>query len=170
MSQPANILYVDDEDLSHILFKAVFEDHYNVFTAISAQDGIEILRRESIDVLITDQSMPEMTGAELLEAIHDEFPTIGRVMLTAYSDIDAIIQAINSGRIDRYVTKPWEEQSLRAVIDQALALHHQRIERQQQIDSLQQEIARERQLRQALQEHVPQEVLDELLSSESDSA
>ena len=166
MSQRSNILYVDDEELSHMLFEAVFGDYYDVHTAISARQGIEILRREPIHVLITDQCMPGMTGVELLEAIHDEFPELGRIMLTAYSDVDAITQAINTGRIDRYVTKPWEEQHLRAVIDQTLAAHDRRVRHQRRLAELERQLDEERRLRLALQEHVPQAVLDELLGDD----
>jgi len=160
MSQRARILYVDDEKLSHILFKAVFEDHYEVYNALSAHEAIEILRNETIHVLITDQQMPEVTGAELLEAIHDEFPTIGRIMLSAYSDIDAIIQAINTGRIDRYVSKPWEEEPLRAIIDHAFAIYDRRVDRQRRLKELEHQLTHERQLRRELEKHVSFDVIE----------
>ena len=168
MSELPSVLYVDDEELSHVLFKAVFGDYYEVHTALSAREAIEILQRESIHVLVTDQCMPEMTGAELLAAIDDEFPALGRVMLTAYSDIDAVIQAINTGRIDRYVTKPWEEASLKGVIDRALAIHDQRRLRQRRIEELEQRLAAERRLRLEFQKYVPQAVLDDLLDGGQD--
>ncbi len=165
MSQPANILYVDDEELSHLLFRAVFGDDYRVHRALSAHEALDILRRESIDLLITDQCMPEMTGAELLVEIRDEFPDIGRVMLTAYSDLDAIVQAVNAGRLDRYVTKPWDADELRGVIDHTLERYDRRIRRQRQVEELRREAAREKRLRLAFQEYVPAPVLAELLGA-----
>ncbi len=166
MSQRANVLYVDDEKLSHILFKAVFEDHYEVYNALSAREAIEILRNETIHVLITDQQMPEVTGAELLEAIHDEFPTIGRIMLSAYSDIDAIIQAINTGRIDRYVSKPWEEKPLRAIIDHAFAIYDRRVDRKRRVEELERQLTHERHLRRELEKHVSRNVLEAISAAE----
>lgn len=166
MSEPANILYVDDEELSHILFKAVFGDDFAVHRALSAREALDILRREPIHLLVTDQCMPEMTGAELLVEIRDEFPDIGRVMLTAYSDLDAIVQAVNAGRLDRYVTKPWDAGELREVIDQTLERYDRRIRRQQEIEELRREVAREKRLRRAFQEYVPESVLEELLGAD----
>ncbi len=163
MSKPASILFIDDEELSHILFKAVFGDDFDVHKALSAREGLEVLRRETIHLLITDQCMPEMTGAELLAEIRDEFPDIGRMMLTAYSDLDAVVQAVNAGRLDHYVTKPWDADELREIIDRELENYRRRIARRQQVEELQQEVARERELRQAFQPYVPTAVLEELV-------
>ncbi len=163
MSKPASILFIDDEELSHILFKAVFGDDFDVHKALSAREGLEVLRRETIHLLITDQCMPEMTGAELLAEIRDEFPDIGRMMLTAYSDLDAVVQAVNSGRLDHYVTKPWDADELREIIERALENYRQRIARRRQVAELQQEVAKERELRQAFQPYVPASVLEELI-------
>ena len=162
MSKLPAILYVDDEKLSHLIFRAVFEDDYEIHTALSAREGLEILRREPIQLLITDQCMPDMTGAELLAAIRDEFPAIGRVMLSAYSDIDAVIQAINAGRVDRYVSKPWEGDELKAVIDRVLEESDRRMRHERMIEELRQEAAREKALRRKFQQYVPAEVLAEL--------
>ncbi|MEM7582440.1 MAG: response regulator [Acidobacteriota bacterium] len=167
MPNPAAILYVDDENLSHLIFKAVFEDDYEVHTAISAREGLEILRRQPIDLLITDQCMPEMTGVELLQEIRDELPDIGRVILSAYSETDAIIEAINVGRVDHYVTKPWQAEDLKAVIDQVLEDVQHRARRRRRIDELQTELARERHWRETLQRHVTDEVAAEILASEA---
>ena len=166
MSKPASILFIDDEELSHILFKAVFGDDYDVHKALSAREGLEVLRQENIHLVITDQCMPEMTGAELLAEIRDEFPDIGRMMLTAYSDLDAVIQAVNAGRLDHYITKPWDADELRGIIDQALEDYRLRIGRHQLIEDLQQQVVKERRLRQAFQSYVPPSVLQELLGAD----
>ncbi len=163
MKNPPSILYVDDEVPLLTLFEAVFEDDFEIHTARSASDGLEILRQESIQLLITDQRMPEMTGVELLEAIGDEFPDMGRMILTAYLDVDAIIRAINGGRIDRYVNKPWEEDELRAAIESVLEIYEKRASRHRRIAQLETELTREQQLRQAFQQYVPADVLSDLL-------
>ncbi len=166
MNDLPSILYVDDENLSHLIFKAVFEDDYQVHTAISAREGLETLRRESIDLLITDQCMPEMTGVELLQEIRDEYPDIGRVILSAYSDTDAIVEAINAGRVDHYVTKPWQADELKTVIDLVIADAQRRARRSRQVEELQTELARERRLRQELEQYVPDEILAKVLGSD----
>ena len=163
MKNPPSILYVDDEVPLLTLFEAVFEDDFEIHTAPSAYEALEILRSERIQLLITDQRMPEMTGVELLEAIGNEFPDMGRMILTAYLDVDAIIRAINGGRLDHYVNKPWEEDELRAAIDQVLETYRRRASRHQRTAQLESELARERQLREAFQKYVPDDVLKELL-------
>ncbi len=168
MNQHASILYVDDEELSHILFKAVFGDDFEVHRALSAREGLEVLRRETIHLLVTDQCMPEMTGSELLAEIRDEYPDLSRVMLTAYSDLDAIVQAVNTGRLDHYVTKPWDADELRQVIVGALEKHDRRVRRRRQVEKLRREAAEEKRLRQAFQPYVPASVLEELLADGGD--
>ena len=164
MKNPPTILYVDDEVPLLTLFEAVFEDDYEIRTATSAFDALEILRDEPIQLLITDQRMPEMTGVELLEAIGDQYPEMGRVILTAYLDVDAIIRAVNNGRLDRYLNKPWEEDELKAAIEQVLEAYRRRASRHLRIAQLESELEREKQLRQAFQRYVPADVLAELLS------
>ncbi len=115
-----NILYVDDEQHNLNSFKAAFRRHYNIFTANSAKEGIEIMNNNSIHLIITDQRMPEMTGVEFLEKAVGLYPESVRMILTGFSDVEDIIRAINTGRIYRYITKPWQEQELKMTIDLAL--------------------------------------------------
>ncbi|MEN9522975.1 MAG: hypothetical protein RL065_1352 [Bacteroidota bacterium] len=115
-----NILYVDDEQHNLNSFKAAFRRHYNVFTALGAKEGIEVLNNNPIHLIITDQRMPEMTGVEFLEKAIGLYPETIRMILTGFSDVEDIIRAINTGRIYRYITKPWQEQELKMTIDLAL--------------------------------------------------
>lgn len=117
-----NILYIDDEIHNLNSFKAVFRRAYNVYTASSGKEGIEILKTNEIHVIITDQRMPEMTGIEFLESIVKDYPDIPRILLTGYSDINAVIDAINKGSVYKYVQKPWKEELLKETIDEALKL------------------------------------------------
>lgn len=119
----ANILYIDDEKQNLDSFVAAFRRHYNVFTADSAKNAIEILRQHKITIILTDQRMPEMTGVQFLEAVIPEFPTPIRMLVTGYTDTDAIIKAINNGRIFRYISKPWDENELKQSIDLGIKLH-----------------------------------------------
>ena len=125
----ARILYVDDEIDNLTIFKAAFRKLYHIHTALSAKEALQKMRsqppEEAFDILITDQRMPEMTGVELLEIAALEFPQTVRMMLTGYSDMEAIIRAINKGRIFRYLTKPWEIDALRLTIDEAFLMAQQ---------------------------------------------
>lgn len=114
------ILYVDDEPNNLISFRASFRAYYNVLTASSAKDAIELMRSRAIMLIICDQRMPEITGVSLLEQIVPEFPDTIRMVLTAYSDVDAIISAINKGKIYQFISKPWNQDELKVIIDNAL--------------------------------------------------
>ncbi|MCK6601135.1 MAG: hybrid sensor histidine kinase/response regulator [Bacteroidetes bacterium] len=115
-----NILYVDDEEFNLTSFKAIFRRDYNVFTATSGKAGLEILKTTDIHLIITDQRMPDMTGVEFLESISDDYMFVRRIIITGFSDIEAIIRAINKGNIYRYITKPWDVNDLKITIQNAL--------------------------------------------------
>ncbi len=115
------ILYVDDELHNLTTFKETFRKEYEVFTALSGDEGLNILRKEKdIALIITDQRMPHMTGVQFLEKTIPEFPDTIRMILTGFTDIEALIDAINTGRVYRYITKPWDENELRITLKRAL--------------------------------------------------
>ncbi len=113
------VLYVDDEENSLKAFKANFRKDYEIFTANTALEAKQILASNDIHILITDQKMPGTKGTELLEQACNNYPNQVRILLTGYSDIEAIILAINKGHIFSYVKKPWVEVELKKVIDTA---------------------------------------------------
>ena len=115
------ILYVDDEYNNLVVFENAFFIHYNILTAISGQEALKIIRENEIHLIITDQKMPGITGIELLEEISPEFPDIPSMIITAYSDVDFIIPAINKCGIFSYILKPWDSRELKITIDNALA-------------------------------------------------
>ena len=119
----ANILYVDDEPHNLSAFSASYRRLYKIFTAESAEDGRKILDKEDIHVIITDQRMPKTTGVEFLASILEVYPEPIRMILTGYTDIDAVIAAINKGQVYRYVQKPWNEEDLRINIDKAIEIY-----------------------------------------------
>lgn len=123
-----SILYVDDELNNLISFKAVFRIKYNVFTAISGEEAIKILRNNLINIIITDQRMPHMTGVEFLESILDEFPDPIRILLTGYADMNAVIDAVNKGKIFHYLSKPWNEEELDITINRAFDVYKKQLE------------------------------------------
>jgi len=113
------ILYVDDEEQNLISFKATLRREYTIFTALSGEEGLDIVRNNEIHLIITDQRMPGMTGVQFLEKVVPEYPDTIRMILTGFSDIEVVIEAINSGRVFRYITKPWDEKELKLIIENA---------------------------------------------------
>lgn len=113
------ILYVDDEENNLIVFKSSFRRFYEIYTATSAPEGLKIIQENDISVIITDQRMPGITGIEFLKQLPEDLLAI-RMILTGFSDVSAIIEAINSGKVYRYITKPWDKDELKMTIDNAL--------------------------------------------------
>jgi response regulator RpfG family c-di-GMP phosphodiesterase len=122
------ILYVDDEMNNLVSFKAVFRMKYNVLTAISGEEAIKILKTNAVNLIITDQRMPNMTGVEFLESILDEFPDPVRILLTGYADMNAVIDAVNKGKIFHYLSKPWNEEELDMAITRAYEVYKQKMD------------------------------------------
>lgn len=122
--QNINVLYVDDEENNLQAFKASFRRTFNVFTAISAEEGKKILQQHEIHVLITDQRMPGTLGTELLAQAVKEYPDQIRILLTGFSDIEAIKDAINRGQIYHYLQKPWNDNELKETIENAYKVYH----------------------------------------------
>jgi DNA-binding NtrC family response regulator len=112
------ILIVDDE--AEILFslRGLLRQEFELHTAQSGAEAIDIMRRHVIHVIMTDQRMPLMTGVELLQQARGECPEAVRIVFTGYADIKAVIDAINEGQISRYITKPWDPDELVAALRQ----------------------------------------------------
>ncbi len=114
-----NILLVDDEPLVLQSLSATFRRQYNVFTANNGKDAIEVVRQNTIHVVLSDQRMPGMLGHEVLRIIKTISPSTIRILLTGYSDLDAIMNSVNSGEVFRYLTKPWKVDQLRETVSAA---------------------------------------------------
>jgi response regulator RpfG family c-di-GMP phosphodiesterase len=113
------ILYVDDEIVNLELFMFSFEDDYEVITAISAKQGLEVLNKIDIKVVLSDLKMPEINGLEFIEKVKQQSPDKICMLLTAYAEPDVLIKAINSEMIYRYMIKPWDRYELKKVIESA---------------------------------------------------
>jgi len=120
MEKKYHLLYVDDEEDNLFAFKAVFRRYHRVSLALGGKEALEVLEKEEVDLLISDQRMPSMTGVELLEIVRAKYPNIIRMILTGYSDMNAIVDSINKGKIYHYFTKPWDFEEVRIVLDNAL--------------------------------------------------
>ncbi|WP_414518762.1 response regulator [Nostoc sp. PCC 9305] len=119
------ILVVDDEpDNLDLLYRTFYRD-YKVLRATSGPAALDLLAQEGeIAVIISDQRMPMMSGTEFLSLTATQYPDIIRIILTGYTDVEDLVEAINAGKVFKYVTKPWEAEELKAVVRQALDTHN----------------------------------------------
>lgn len=129
-TQRIKVLYVDDEEGNLMAFRASFRRDFDVHVASSAHDALALLEKEAMHVIISDQRMPRMTGAEFLATVKTRWPRSVRLLLTGFSDIEAVVDAINHGGIHAYITKPWDPTDLKLRIEQAYEVHALRDERE----------------------------------------
>src|ERR1035437_10824096 len=116
-----NILIVDDErNIIESLKRIFIDDPYHVYSAENAAEGLAILEMHKIKVVISDEMMPGMSGAEFLSKVSGQFPNIVRIMLTGHASLQAAIRAINMGEIYRFFTKPWSELEIRYTVKAAI--------------------------------------------------
>lgn len=118
-----NVLYVDDEQNNLDAFKASFRRYFNIYTAPSVDAGKAVLKDTEIHILITDQRMPGALGTDLLAQAVVLYPDQIRILLTGYSDMEAIKDAINRGQIYHYIQKPWNDDQLKSIIEQAYHIY-----------------------------------------------
>ncbi|MDD5330707.1 MAG: response regulator [Sulfuricella sp.] len=122
-AEPATLLFVDDEANILSSLKRLFRPlGYRIFTAGGGAEGLEIMARERVDLVISDMRMPEMNGAQFLEQVRAKWPDAMRILLTGYADVTSTIDAINKGEIYRYVSKPWDDNDIVLVVHHALEL------------------------------------------------
>ncbi|MDX1651423.1 MAG: response regulator [Brumimicrobium sp.] len=128
MHKHINVLYIDDERSNLTSFKAAFRRNFNIFLAESAHDGLDILKNNQIHVILTDQRMPEKTGVEFLSSILEEYPHAIRILVTGYTDMDALVEAVNKGHIFKYISKPWDNEKLKEIIIKAYEVYKLQVE------------------------------------------
>ena len=128
-----SILYVDDERENLIVFETIFRKFYHVLTALSVAEAKAILETREIDLLLTDQKMPNESGTQLLIFAAQHYPSIERILITGYTELDTIVEAVNQAKVFYYVTKPWDPKELRIIIERALEVRALRMENQKLI-------------------------------------
>ena len=130
---PNPILFVDDEEANRVVFASTVGRHFETLLASSAAEALQILQERQVDVLVTDNRMPKMTGVELCERVRARYPDVQRVLITAYSDLQTVSEAINRGGVSHYLTKPWKLPELMSVLREAASVARvQRMGRQLQ--------------------------------------
>ncbi len=119
MSDKPTILFVDDEERILRSLKMLFMGTFKVKTTTDGREAIEMLKQETVHVLVSDQRMPNMTGVEVLREARNVSPNTMRLLLTGYSDLAAIVGSVNEGEIFRYINKPWKSEEIKAIVEQA---------------------------------------------------
>jgi two-component system, sensor histidine kinase and response regulator len=121
-STKPTILCVDDENDNLEALERIFRKKYNVLKAVSGKQALELIQKhgEEISLILTDQRMPEMTGIEVLENVIGQYPEMIRILITGFTDLESVIQAINKGQIYQYITKPWDPVALANTVDKAV--------------------------------------------------
>src|SRR5882757_8157949 len=116
----ARVMFVDDEPRVLTTMRMLFRAHYEVYFAEGGPQALELLKKQPVDVIVSDQRMPGMSGIELLRAARELNPNAMRILLTGYSDLNAIIGSINEGEIFRFVNKPWSNEDLSTTVARAV--------------------------------------------------
>lgn len=132
-SEKINVLFIDDEQHNLLSFKASFRRDFNVETAIGAKEAKELLANKKFEVVLSDQRMPGQTGVELFEEILTQYPDIIRILITGYTDIDVVVDAVNKGKIYKYLTKPWDAEVLIQTVNEAFAVYSANIKEKQEL-------------------------------------
>ncbi|AWW31686.1 hybrid sensor histidine kinase/response regulator [Echinicola strongylocentroti] len=128
MSSKIHVLYLDDEHNNLNSFKASLRRDFKIFTAINAEEGLAIAAKEDVHVVIADQRMPGMTGVEFFEELMRFKPEPIRILLTGYSDISSVIDAINKGEVYRFIDKPWNLEQIKNAVKNAADIYFTRQE------------------------------------------
>jgi signal transduction histidine kinase len=137
MNRRHTVLVVDDESDVVASVKDLLRLDYRVLGVTRAAEGLAMLDREPVHVVMTDQRMPDITGVELLQQVREKHPDAMRLLFTGYADIRAVIDAINRGNVYRYITKPWDPDELMAIIREACERYDLIAERKQLLSELQ---------------------------------
>lgn len=132
------VLYVDDEEGNLMAFRASFRRDFDVHVALNAKEALDWLETQPVHVVISDQRMPGMNGTDFLSIVRTRWPKAVRLLLTGFSDLQAVVDAINLGGIHAYITKPWDPTDLKLRIEQAHEIHELRDEKERLLNSYRQ--------------------------------
>jgi len=148
------LLVVDDEpdvcDSVHDLLRLEFE----VLKARSADEGYRLMQENEVHIIMTDQRMPKVSGVELLTNVRARYPHAVRILFTGYADVEAVIAAINQGRIFRFLSKPWQPEEIEGAVREAAAEYDRLVQQAEEGERLRAEIAQLRDRLSALEEEV----------------
>jgi len=149
------ILLVDDEEnITAALTRLLRRDGYKILRANSGQEGLDLLAQNQVGVIIADQRMPGMTGTEFLTKVRELHPDTVRIVLSGYTELNSVTDAINRGAVYKFLTKPWEDDLLLANVQEAFQRHEMKIENARLAQELQEAIGELRSVNQELEQRV----------------
>ena len=119
---PLSVLVVDDEQRSLETLRRTLEDHFTIFTAVSAEEGFNLMEGEYIQIVLSDQRMPGTSGVEFLRSVRSQWPNTVRLILSGHTDAEDIIAGINEAGIWQYLLKPWHPDQLQLTLQSAAEL------------------------------------------------
>ncbi len=119
MSERPKVLYLDDDDSNLVSFRANFRDQFDVFTTNNPVEAYTMIGEHKIQIVITDHNMPSMSGVEFLESISDHYPDVQRILLTGYTELVPVMEAINKGKVFRIIAKPFNMKEISRMVIEA---------------------------------------------------
>jgi FixJ family two-component response regulator len=128
MMERTLLLVDDEENITAALVRLLRRDGYRILRASSGEAGLELLAQNEVGVIISDQRMPGMTGVEFLGKVRELYPDTVRVVLSGYTELNTVTDAINRGAVYKFLTKPWEDELLRANVEEAFQRYEMKIE------------------------------------------
>ncbi len=119
ISDKPRVLYLDDDDSNLVSFRANFRDQFEVFTSNNPVEAYNMIGEQKIQVVITDHNMPSMSGVEFLESIADHYPEVQRIILTGYTEMVPLMEAVNKGKVFRIIAKPFNMKEISKMVSEA---------------------------------------------------
>ena len=113
------VLYLDDDDSNLISFRANFRDQFEVYTTNNPVEAYNIVGEQHIEIVISDHNMPSMSGVEFLESISDHYPDVQRILLTGYTELVPVMEAVNKGKVFRIIAKPFNMKEISRMVTEA---------------------------------------------------
>ncbi|MCX7185226.1 MAG: response regulator [Nitrosospira sp.] len=160
MMERTLLLIDDEENIVAALARLLRRDGYNILKAAGGREGLELLAQNEVGVIISDQRMPEMTGVEFLNKVKDLYPDTIRIVLSGHTELNAVTDAINRGAIYKFLTKPWEDDLLRANVEEAFQRYEMKMENIQLGQALQEANRQLLNINQMLEQRVEKETLE----------
>src|SRR5207237_242833 len=134
------LLVVDDESEVCDSVYHLLRRKYNVLRAHSAAEAVQLMAQHEVEIIMTDQRMPEVTGVEMLQKVKSQYPGAIRMLFTGYADLLSVIAAINQGHVYRYLSKPWQPEELEAAVADAASEYARLVERERLLQDCQERV------------------------------
>jgi DNA-binding NtrC family response regulator len=119
LGEKPRVLYLDDDEANLVSFKANFRDQFEVFTTANPVEAYNMIAEQNIAIVITDHNMPSMSGVEFLESISSDYPNVQRILLTGFTDLVPVMEAVNKGKVFRIISKPFNMKEIAKMVSEA---------------------------------------------------